>query len=111
MSAERGRVDPSLVARARAELEPQLGAANLRVEAETLQAYGRDESDTGEFPSDLVVFPETREQVQAVFKTCGALGVPLTPVGARSGKSGGSPAVWGRLALTRTHEAHQTCLG
>ena len=62
--------------------------------------YSRDESDSGIYPPDLVVFPESTAQVSAVFKTCQAHGVPVTPCGARSGKSGGSLPLRGGVALS-----------
>jgi glycolate oxidase len=46
-----------------------------------------------------VVFPRSTAEVQTVFRACQALRVPVTPVGARSGKSGGSLPVAGGLSL------------
>ncbi|MEW5741607.1 MAG: FAD-linked oxidase C-terminal domain-containing protein [Myxococcota bacterium] len=67
---------------------------------QTLDAFSRDESLLGDFPPQLVVFPKDTGEVQAVFRACQAHGVPLTPVGARSGKSGGSLPVHGGVALS-----------
>jgi glycolate oxidase len=74
----------------------------LRDDPGTLTDFGHDESDQGSFPPQLVVFPRTTAEVQAVFRACAAQGVPVTPVGARSGKSGGSLAVAGGVALCLT---------
>jgi glycolate oxidase len=54
----------------------------------------------GEFPPDLLVFAETTSDVSTVFKVCQELSVPVTPCAARSGKSGGSLALHGGVALS-----------
>ena len=94
------RVDPALLERAHAALVEVLSAERVRRDSTTLEAYARDESDSGVFPPDLVVFPEDTAQVSAVFRACQALGVPFTPCGARSGKSGGSLPLRGGVAVS-----------
>ena len=89
LPAERtfSRPDAALVERAHAALSEVLAPGQVRREPELLERYARDESDSGVYPPDLVVFPETTAQVSAVFRACQALGIPFTPCGARSGKS------------------------
>ena len=89
-------------ARAIATLATELGrlVPARAVVTDALEGYGRDESDMGVFLPDLVVFPESAEQVSAVVKACRAARVPLTPCGARSGKSGGSLPLEGGVALS-----------
>lgn len=94
------RVDPARVERACAELLQALSPGQVRRDADTLAAYARDESDSGVYPPDAVVFPEDTAQVSAVFKVCNAHGVPFTPCGARSGKSGGSLPLCGGVAVS-----------
>ena len=94
------RVAPERVERAHAALVEVLSAGQVRRDDSTRERYARDESDSGVFPPDLVVFPETTEQVSAVFRTCQALGVPFTPCGARSGKSGGSLPLLGGVSVS-----------
>ncbi|OJH38213.1 FAD-binding oxidoreductase [Cystobacter ferrugineus] len=94
------RPDPSLMERAHTALVAVLSAGQVRRDAPTLESYARDESDSGVYPPDLVVFPEDTAQVSAVFRTCQALGVPFTPCGARSGKSGGSLPLRGGVAVS-----------
>ena len=83
-----------------AALEALLGPARVSRDAERLEPYGRDESDTGSFPPDLLVLPETADEVSAVFVLCQFHGVPFTPVGARSGKSGGSLPLEGGVSVS-----------
>jgi glycolate oxidase len=94
------RVEPALLERAHAALVEVLSPGQVRRDESTLESYSKDESDTGTYPPDVVVFPETTEQVSAVFRTCQALGVPFTPCGARSGKSGGSLPLRGGVAVS-----------
>nr|WP_198316961.1 FAD-linked oxidase C-terminal domain-containing protein [Cystobacter fuscus] len=86
--------------RAHAALVAVLSGGQVRRDAPTLERYARDESDSGVYPPDLVVFPEDTVQVSAVFRTCQSLGVPFTPCGARSGKSGGSLPLRGGVAVS-----------
>lgn len=94
------RPEPALVERAHAALVEVLSPSQVRRDESTLEAYSKDESDSGTFPPDLVVFPESTAQVSAVFRTCQALGIPFTPCGARSGKSGGSLPLHGGVAVS-----------
>ncbi|MFT3843408.1 MAG: FAD-linked oxidase C-terminal domain-containing protein [Myxococcaceae bacterium] len=84
----------------RARLEQSLGAAQLKTDPDTLATYGHDESDTGDFPSELVALPRNTQEVQEVIKACMAHRVPVTPVAARTGKSGGSLPLFGGVSLS-----------
>jgi glycolate oxidase len=77
-----------------------LSPGQLRTDADALADYGRDESDLGTTPADAVVLVETTAQVSHVLRTAQAHRVPVTPCGARSGKSGGSMPVDGGLVLS-----------
>ena len=94
------RPDPARLERAHAELLALLSPGQVRRDPSTLERYARDESDSGVYPPDLVVFPEDTAQVSAVFRACQALGVPFTPCGARSGKSGGSLPLRGGVSVS-----------
>jgi len=77
-----------------------LSEKQLRSDTDALADYGRDESDLGTTPADLVVLAETTAQVSHVLRTAQAHGVPVTPCGARSGKSGGSMPIDGGVVLS-----------
>jgi len=72
----------------------------LVLDPERLEAYGRDESDLGTFPPDATVLVESPEEVREVFAVATRHRVPVVPVAARSGKSGGSLAVQGGIAVS-----------
>jgi glycolate oxidase len=67
---------------------------------EKLEPYGRDESQLGAYPPDAAVLAEGAEDVRRVFAIASRHRVPVVPVAARSGKSGGSLAVKGGIALS-----------
>src|ERR1700679_2495306 len=71
--------------------------------AEELLVYECDGYVVEKKVPDVVLFPETREQVIAIVKTCNEFGVPFVPRGAGTSLSGGCLPVGGgvMIALTR----------
>ncbi|RKH19890.1 FAD-binding protein [Corallococcus sp. CA047B] len=94
------RVAPERVAKVLEALADVLVPGQVRRDEASLDAYARDESDSGVYPPDVVLLPETTAQVSAIFKACQANGVPFTPCGARSGKSGGSLPLRGGVVVS-----------
>ena len=92
--------DARAVAAAVEELRSGIGAGRVVVDAEKLEAYGRDESDLGVYPPQVVVLAESAAEVQAVLAVATRHRLPVIPVGARSGKSGGTLALEGGIALS-----------
>ncbi len=88
------------LAEALAELRRLFPAERLWLDAERRETYGRDESDLVALPPDAVVLVERAEEVQAIFRVATRHRVPVIPVGARSGKSGGIMAVEGGIAVS-----------
>jgi glycolate oxidase len=84
-----------------AELQARFPAGRLVTgDAERMLAYGRDESDLGAFPPDVVVQVESAEEVRAVFEVATRYRVAVVPVAGRSGKSGGVLALRGGIAVS-----------
>jgi glycolate oxidase len=69
-------------------------------DTERLAELGHDESDLGTFAPDIAVLPESAADVQRVFEIASRHRVPVVPVAARSGKSGGSLATQGGIAVS-----------
>jgi len=90
-----GRMDEVL-----AELRRQFPADRLTVDPEKLQEYGKDESDLGTFPPAAVVWVTSAAEVQRIFALASEHRVPVVPVAARSGKSGGSLPIRGGIAVS-----------
>jgi glycolate oxidase len=77
-----------------------LGPRKVVLEPERLHDYSRDESDSGVHAPDLLCLAESTEDVQAALRLAREYRVPVTPCGARTGKSGGSIPLHGGLALS-----------
>ncbi len=74
--------------------------ADVTTDPAALEPYGRDESDMGVFPPQALIRAVSTAQVSKALALSAALRVPVTPVGARSGKSGGSLPVHGGVSLS-----------
>ncbi len=94
------QADAAAVAKVRAELEVALKPGQVSADPDRLLVFGHDESDMGDFPPQLIVYAQSTVDVQRVLRTAFAHGVPVTPIAARSGKSGGSLSLAGGVALS-----------
>jgi glycolate oxidase len=74
--------------------------ADVSTDPAVLEPYGRDESDLGQFPPQALIRAVSTAQVSRALELATRLNVPVTPVGARSGKSGGSLPVQGGVSLS-----------
>jgi glycolate oxidase len=83
-----------------------VGPSKVWVDAPRIEPYSRDESDTGTFPPEAVAFVESAKDVVEVFRLCTLHQVPVTPVAARTGKSGGSLPVRRGLSLSAERMNH-----
>ncbi len=90
--------DPHILAAAIEELRS--ASAHVVVETDKLEAYGRDESDLGVYAPEVLVLAESAQEVQRVLAVATRHRLPVVPVGARSGKSGGTLALAGGIALS-----------
>ncbi|MCL4283063.1 MAG: FAD-binding protein [Flavobacteriales bacterium] len=84
----------------RHRLEAILPGQQVLAGQEDMDRYGHDETEDLRFPPQLVALPRTTEEVAAVVKLCAGHHVPITPMGARTGLSGGALAVNGGLGLS-----------
>ncbi len=90
-----GKVDDLMIAQLRAGLDEEL---ILRSD-EDRRRYGHDETEDLIFPPEIVVRPRTTRQVAHVVRTCAKYEIPITPIGGRTGLSGGALSVHGGVAL------------
>jgi glycolate oxidase len=86
-----------------ARLRAIVGENGLLSAPEELLVYECDGYVVEKKSPDVVLFPETREQVVAIVKTCNEFDVPFVPRGAGTSLSGGCLPVGGgvMIALTR----------
>lgn len=92
---EYGRLDAKILD----ELLQALGADVLSVKEQDRQHYGHDETEDLSYPPDAVVRPRTTEQVSLVMAICSKHRIPVTPIGGRTGLSGGALSVHGGVGL------------
>jgi len=64
-----------------------------------LQPYSHDETEDLSYYPEVVVKPQTPEQVAAVMKLCNEKLIPVTPRGAGTGLSGGALPIMGGVLL------------
>ena len=64
------------------------------------EAYGQDHTEDLVFIPEVVLKPETTDEVSAIMKYCNTEGIPVTPSGARTGLSGGALPIHGGVALS-----------
>lgn len=69
-------------------------------EDETRLEYGHDETEDLQYFPDVVLKPETTEEVSAILKYCHEHTIAVTPSGARTGLSGGALPVEKGVALS-----------
>jgi len=91
----RSNITPEVLA----ELAATLGEGGLLCSEEDRLRYGHDETEDLVYPPDAVARPRSTEQVAAVVRTCAEHGIPVTPIGGRTGLSGGALSVHGGLGL------------
>lgn len=83
-----------------AELRSSSPGLEVTTDGPTLAPFGKDESDLGEFPPQALVRAASTAHVSTVLRLATKHRVPITPVGARTGKSGGSLPIEGGVALS-----------
>jgi len=85
-----------------AELRRIVGAKNVLVDEEKIEAYSHDETDAKEYGHmpEVVVLPTTTEQVAEVVRLANQKKIPITPRGAGSGLSGGAIPQLGGILLS-----------
>lgn len=81
-------------------LQQLVGADFISADKEQLEKYGQDETEDFVFLADVVVKPQTVEQVSAVANYCNENKIPLTTRGAGTGLSGGALPIKGGVLLS-----------
>ncbi len=61
--------------------------------------YGHDETEDLSHPPEVVVRARNTEEVSAVVKLCAQHNIPITPIGGRTGLSGGALSIQGGVGL------------
>ncbi len=70
------------------------------IDEESLKKYGRDETEDLCFPPEVVIKPSSTKQVSDILKFCNENNIPVTPIGGRTGLSGGALSIHGGVGLS-----------
>ncbi len=90
------RVDGAFIER----LRNAIGNGDVLVSREDLEHYGHDETEDLVHPPEVVVRATSTAEVVAVVKLCAQHQIPVTPIGGRTGLSGGALCVHGGVGLS-----------
>ena len=89
-----------------AMFETLLEPARVLLDDETLNAYGHDETEDLVHPPEVVLKPINTAEVSAILKYCNTQCIPVTPIGGRTGLSGGALCVYGGVGLSMEKMNH-----
>ncbi len=82
------------------QLENIVGQSFLFSDIATRTHYGHDETEDYNFPPSVVVKPANAEQISDIMKLANTYAVPVVPIGARTGLSGGALSIYGGIGLS-----------
>ncbi|MFN3917153.1 MAG: FAD-binding oxidoreductase [Flavobacteriales bacterium] len=77
-----------------------VGEQHVFLDVETLKKYGSDETEDLSFPPEVLVKPANTHEISKICKLCYETLIPLTPIGGRTGLSGGALSVYGGVGLS-----------
>ena len=83
-----------------AHLASIVGVEYVFTDSESLDTYSHDETEDLKYFPEVVIKPNTTEQVAAIMLYCNQQVISVTPCGARTGLSGGSLPVSGGVVLS-----------
>jgi glycolate oxidase len=93
-------MDTTLTATITEQLQTIIGSQYVFTDEETRKHYGHDETEDYNFPPTVVAKPGTPEEVSAVMKLANEYKIPVVPIGARTGLSGGALSIHGGIGLS-----------
>lgn len=82
------------------ELEKIVGPSNIFTDETTRKTYGHDETEDLSFPPHVVVKPANTKEVSEILKISNTYKIPTTPIGARTGLSGGALSIYGGIGIS-----------
>lgn len=77
-----------------------VGESYLFTDIETRNHYGHDETEDYVFPPSVVVKPANAQEISEVLKVANDYKIPTTPIGARTGLSGGALSIYEGIGLS-----------
>src|ERR1035437_3375 len=83
-----------------------VGKEFVLFDKDSLDHYSSDETEDLKFVPEVVIKPNTPEQISEILKICNKKLIPLTPRGAGTGLSGGALPVFGGVILSMERFDH-----
>lgn len=77
-----------------------VGENYIFTDIETRNHYGHDETEDYVFPPSVVVKPANTSEVSQIIKVANEYKIPTTPIGARTGLSGGALSIYEGIGLS-----------
>jgi glycolate oxidase len=90
------KVDVAFIAR----LQAAIGEEKVFTDTDGIAGYDHDETEDLSFFPEVVLKPETPEEISAIMKLCNEANIPVTPRGAGTGLSGGCLPVHGGVVVS-----------
>lgn len=82
------------------KLTDLLGNPYVFTDMETRNHYGHDETEDYVFPPNVVVKPANAREISEILKLANEYKMPVTPIGARTGLSGGALCIYEGIGLS-----------
>lgn len=81
-------------------LQEIVGPSFLFLDEETRNHYGHDETEDYVFPPGVVLKPASAEEISAILKLANEYKIPVTPIGGKTGLSGGALSIHQGIGLS-----------
>jgi len=82
------------------KLSDIVGKSYTFTDIETRNHYGHDETEDYVFPPSVVLKPATAKEISEILKVANDYKIPTTPIGARTGLSGGALSIYEGIGLS-----------
>jgi glycolate oxidase len=82
------------------KLQKLLGEQFVFTDLDTRNHYGHDETEDYVFPPSVVLKPKSPEEIATILALANQYKIPVTPIGARTGLSGGALAIHQGIGLS-----------
>ena len=82
------------------QLQEIVGESFLFLDEETRNNYGHDETEDYVFPPSVVLKPASAEEIAAILKLANQHAIPVTPIGGKTGLSGGALSIHQGIGLS-----------
>lgn len=77
-----------------------VGESYIFTDQETRNHYGHDETEDYVFPPHVVLKPANTKEISEILKVANEYKIPTTPIGARTGLSGGALSIYQGIGLS-----------